>query len=56
VRYIAPTIRFHGSPASVRSLAPRLGQHTATILAQMGYGEEEIQRLADQKVIRLDRS
>ena len=54
LRYIASPTRFHGSPASVRSLAPRLGEHTAQVLRNVGYTDEEIARLADAKVVRLD--
>ena len=55
LRYIAPPTRFHGSPASVRSLAPRLGEHTAQVLREVGYTDEEIARLADAKAVRVER-
>jgi crotonobetainyl-CoA:carnitine CoA-transferase CaiB-like acyl-CoA transferase len=35
IRYLAPPTRFAASPANVRRPAPRLGEHTAEILAEL---------------------
>ncbi len=45
VRYVRPSARFSRTPARVRRAAPRLGQHTAEILAEAGYDAEAIGRL-----------
>jgi len=45
IRTVRPTTKFSETPASVRSLAPVLGQHSRAVLAQAGYGESEIDAL-----------
>lgn len=47
-------IKFSESPGSVRLPPPRLGQHTAEILTEMGYRQEKINVLAEQGAIGLD--
>ena len=47
-------IKFSESPGSVRLPPPRLGQHTAEILTEMGYAPEQINVLAEQGAIGLD--
>ncbi|MFY9138940.1 CaiB/BaiF CoA transferase family protein [Zwartia sp.] len=47
-------IKMGESPGSIRLPPPRLGQHTAEILAEMGYAQERIRTLAEQGAIGLD--
>ena len=40
-----PPVRFGASPATVRRLAPALGEHTREVLEEVGYRDPEIDRL-----------
>ena len=45
--------RASATPAAIRRPAPLLGQHTAEVLGELGYAEEEIRRLAEAGAIQL---
>jgi crotonobetainyl-CoA:carnitine CoA-transferase CaiB-like acyl-CoA transferase len=47
-----PTL-LSGAPAPIRRPAPLLGQHTAEVLRELGYAEEDITRLAEAGAIKL---
>jgi crotonobetainyl-CoA:carnitine CoA-transferase CaiB-like acyl-CoA transferase len=36
---VASPADFHGTPVQLRSVAPRLGEHTAEILDEIGNGQ-----------------
>jgi crotonobetainyl-CoA:carnitine CoA-transferase CaiB-like acyl-CoA transferase len=42
---LASPIRLAGTPPEYRLLPPALGEHTAQVLAELGYPPEEIERL-----------
>ena len=49
-----PPLRFAGTPATIRSAAPRLGQHTREVLAAAGYSDAQIEELVAQGAARCD--
>jgi crotonobetainyl-CoA:carnitine CoA-transferase CaiB-like acyl-CoA transferase len=53
VRQPKPAARFDRTPAQIRGPAPRIGEHSAVILAELGFGAAEIERLAAEKIVRL---
>ena len=52
IRVASPPMNFGKTPASVRKLAPRLGQHTAEVLGEAGYGQEQIEGMLGAGVAR----
>jgi crotonobetainyl-CoA:carnitine CoA-transferase CaiB-like acyl-CoA transferase len=44
------------TPARLRRPAPTLGQHTAEVLATLGYDRPAIERLAEAGVVMLGRA
>jgi crotonobetainyl-CoA:carnitine CoA-transferase CaiB-like acyl-CoA transferase len=53
VRQPKPAARFDHTPAEIRGPAPRIGEHSAVILAELGLGAAEIERLAAERIVRL---
>lgn len=46
-----PATRFSASPASVRRLPPRLGEHTTELLKETGYTDDEIAKLVEANAV-----
>jgi crotonobetainyl-CoA:carnitine CoA-transferase CaiB-like acyl-CoA transferase len=53
VRQPVPAARFDRTPAQIHGPAPRIGEHSAAILMELGFGTAEIDQLATEKIVRL---
>jgi crotonobetainyl-CoA:carnitine CoA-transferase CaiB-like acyl-CoA transferase len=51
IRQARPPTRFSASPASIRRLPPRLGEHTREVLRELGYQRADIDDLVERKVV-----
>jgi crotonobetainyl-CoA:carnitine CoA-transferase CaiB-like acyl-CoA transferase len=56
VRQPVPAARFDRTPARIQGPAPRIGEHSAAILAELRLGPAEIERLAIENIVRLVRT
>ncbi len=56
IKQLGPAVKLSRTPARLRRPAPTLGQHTAEVLATLGYDRPAIQRLAETGVVMLGRS
>jgi crotonobetainyl-CoA:carnitine CoA-transferase CaiB-like acyl-CoA transferase len=52
VRQAIPAARFQLTESTLRLPAPKLGQHSLEILAELGYGERESKELIDANIVR----
>jgi crotonobetainyl-CoA:carnitine CoA-transferase CaiB-like acyl-CoA transferase len=53
VRQPVPAARFERTPARIQGPAPRIGEHSAAILSELGLEAAEIERLATEQIVRL---
>jgi formyl-CoA transferase len=53
VRTVRPPTKFAKTPANIRRLAPRLGEHSRELLAELGYDDDAIEGMAARKVVKL---
>ena len=49
--FLGVPIKLSSSPGRVRGRPPRLGEHTAAVLAELGHTEEEVAAWRDAGVI-----
>ena len=52
VKQVGISIKLSETPGSIRSLAPKLGQHTEEILGELGYSKNDIERWRESGAIR----
>ncbi len=52
VKQVGISIKLSDTPGSIRSLAPRLGQHTEEVLGELGYSQKDIERWREDGAIR----
>jgi len=52
VRQVGISIKLSDTPGSIRSLAPKLGQHTEEVLGGLGYSQSDIERWREDGSIR----
>ena len=53
VRQPKPAAQFDRTPAAIRGPAPRIGEHSAQILSELGFEPPDVQKLLADKVIRI---
>jgi crotonobetainyl-CoA:carnitine CoA-transferase CaiB-like acyl-CoA transferase len=56
VRQPVPAVHFDRTPARIQGPAPRIGEHSAAILGELGFEAVEIEQLANEKIVRLVKS
>jgi crotonobetainyl-CoA:carnitine CoA-transferase CaiB-like acyl-CoA transferase len=51
IQNLASPIKMSKTPPKIRSIAPKIGQHTSEILKELGYTNEDIQQFKKNKVV-----
>lgn len=49
---VASPIRFDGVDVEIKRPTPEVGEHTAEVLADLGYAQSDIEKLLSAKVIK----
>jgi crotonobetainyl-CoA:carnitine CoA-transferase CaiB-like acyl-CoA transferase len=50
-RTVATPVKLEKTPGTIRTPAPRLGEHSEAVLAEAGFTEAEIEQLAARRII-----
>lgn len=53
IREVRPPTRFAGTPAELRRPAPTHGQHSREVLAEAGFGADEIEALVERGLVKV---
>lgn len=51
LRVLGIPVKLSHTPGSVRTAPPLLGEHSASVLRELGFGDDEIARMRDERVI-----
>ncbi len=51
IRIVRPGFKLNGEAPSVDTPPPRLGEHTAAIMSELGYSDAEIQAMKQEEVV-----
>ena len=51
MKVVAPAVKLSETPATIRSPAPLVGQHSREVLEEFGFPPDEIERLIEQGAI-----
>jgi CoA:oxalate CoA-transferase len=54
IRMVGFPVKMSGTPCAIRRPAPRLGEHTSEVLAELGLSQDEIVGLKSKKVVAAD--
>jgi crotonobetainyl-CoA:carnitine CoA-transferase CaiB-like acyl-CoA transferase len=52
IKQVGISVKLSDTPGSIRSLAPKLGQHTDEVMADLGYSERDIERWRAEGAIK----
>ncbi|MBI2357479.1 MAG: CoA transferase [Deltaproteobacteria bacterium] len=53
LRFVGPSVNYHGLSKREAKPPPLLGEHTAAVLTELGYGQAVIKDMAKQGIIKL---
>ena len=51
IRQARPAARFSDSPADIRRMPPRLGEHSQAVLREVGFTDEEVAAMIEKKAV-----
>ena len=51
VKVVGPTVKMSRTPATIERPAPRVGEHTLTILRESGFSAQEIEEMLDRRSV-----